>query len=149
VSGGREPGDGAPEPGTTAGPGPDGRRPVRLAVLDDSDLFRETVLRLVARQRGLEPAATGAGPEDLDRVLATHPDVLCVDLNLSGALGTDLLPWIRTEHPEVRVVLLSGNLEPEFADRARAAGAAACMSKDQLLPLLRALAERGLDALGQ
>lgn len=143
MSGGRDPGDGTPEGEST-----DARDAVRLAVLDDSDLFRETVLRLVARQRGLELAATGAAPEDLDRVLATHPDVLCVDLNLSGALGTDLLPWIRTEHPEVRVVLLSGNLEPEFADRARAAGAAACMSKDQLLPLLRALAERGLDALG-
>lgn len=146
MSGGRAPGDGTPEQGTTEAP--DGAGPVRLAVLDDSDLFRETVLRLVARQRGLELTATGAGPEDLDRVLATCPGVLCVDLNLSGALGTDLLPWIRTEHPEVRVVLLSGNLEPEFADRARAAGAAACMSKDQLLPLLRALAERGLDALG-
>lgn len=143
MSGGRGPGDGTPE-----GESRDAREAVRLAVLDDSDLFRETVLRLVARQQGLELTATGAGPEELDRVLATGPDVLCVDLNLSGALGTDLLPWIRAEHPEVRVVLLSGNLEPEFADRARAAGAAACMSKDQLLPLLRALAERGLDALG-
>ncbi|MEE4360920.1 MAG: response regulator transcription factor [Pseudomonadales bacterium] len=123
--------------------------PLALAVIDDSDLFRQTLVRLIARLPRLSCVAEGEAATDLPRVLTAKPDVVFVDLNLGGSRGVDLVLQIREAAPATRVVLISGNVEPEMARRALDEGAAACLMKDRVLPLLKHLSDEGLAAFAR
>src|SRR5438309_2285674 len=94
---------------------------IRVALLDDHRLVRET---LIARfeQAGLEVAlASGDSAEFLDR-LDPSIGVAVVDLMLdsnvdsSGQRGLETLDQIRARYPELRTVVLSAINDAQIVD---------------------------------
>ena len=56
------------------------------------------------------------------------PDVVILDDEMPGARGLQLLEWITSEQPDMRVVMYT--LDSEVCDSARHLGAAGCVLKD-------------------
>ena len=91
----------------------------RLVLAEDHYLLREGVRRLLEAQPDLEVAAVC---EDFDSLLAAveaeRPDVVVTDIRMPpGNLdeGIRASDWIRVEHPEIGVVVLSQYVEPAYA----------------------------------
>ncbi|HVT46194.1 MAG TPA: sigma-54 dependent transcriptional regulator [Vicinamibacterales bacterium] len=86
--------------------------PARLAVVDDDPAFSQ-YLATVLGSRGYEVTAYTSGA-DLLRALVRGPapDVVLLDVLMPGMDGLETLRAIRTAHPGVQVIMLSGTQVP-------------------------------------
>ncbi len=92
-----------------------------LLVDDEEDLLALLSLRL--QSRGLEVSTAQSGTAAL-RALSEHPvDVVVLDIRMPGMDGLETLAYIKRQHPEIEVIMLTGFAETETASQALAAGA--------------------------
>jgi DNA-binding NarL/FixJ family response regulator len=103
---------------------------VRVALADDSLLFREGLARLLT-EAGFEIAGQAADARELFALVdAEHPDAVVVDIRMPPTLtdeGLTAARRIKAEHPETGVLVLSQYVEADYAlalveERARGAG---------------------------
>ena len=96
----------------------------RILVVDDHPIVRQGLALLINREADLLVCGEAEDAMGAMHVLASaRPDVLIVDLSLSGPDGLDLLKNIRTTHPALPVLILSMHDELIYAERALRAGA--------------------------
>ena len=84
-----------------------GARGLRVLVVDDEDLVRET-LRDICTDEGHRVLEARSGREALDLLTAQAVDVVCTDLGMPGMTGWQLADQIRERWPHVRVGLITG-----------------------------------------
>jgi DNA-binding NarL/FixJ family response regulator len=103
---------------------------MRVAIAEDSVLLREGIARLLT-DAGFEVLARCCDADELGRALGAQlPDVVIVDIRLPPTHtdeGIRAAVAIRTEHPDVGVLVLSQYVEPGLAmkllgDRAEGVG---------------------------
>ena len=91
---------------------------MRVALADDSLLFREGLTRLMA-EAGFEVAGQAGDADGLfELVDAEHPDAVIVDIRMPPTNtdeGLVAARKIKAEHPDVGVLVLSQYVEPDFA----------------------------------
>lgn len=99
---------------------------MRVVLADDAVLFREGVARVLA-DAGLQVAGHAGDADELVRLVdADPPDVAVVDIRMPPTHTNEGLLAaieIRTQHPDVGVVLLSQYVETHHAMRLLAEGA--------------------------
>jgi DNA-binding NarL/FixJ family response regulator len=93
---------------------------VRVVVADDAVLFREGVANLL-RESGFEVVGqAGDAVELLALVRDRHPDVVILDIRMPPTHrleGLEAAREIRTEHPDIGVLVLSQYVEAHYALR--------------------------------
>ena len=102
-----------------------------LLIADDHPLFREALRGAIAR---VLPGATLREAEDtagLYALVESEPDadLLLLDLNMPGAQGFSSLVYLRAQHPELPVVVVSAREEPAVMRRALDHGASGFIPK--------------------
>ncbi|OYY93819.1 MAG: hypothetical protein B7Y41_10165 [Hydrogenophilales bacterium 28-61-23] len=81
----------------------------RVLVVDDDTLMRE-VLKALLRDEGFEIAGEARdGHSALALLERVRPDMVCLDVNMPGMSGIDVLKNIRSLYPDIRVVMISGD----------------------------------------
>ena len=87
---------------------PKTRPGLRVLLVDDEELFRETLAKLL-RRRGLEVATASDGESALAVVQEQAPEVVVLDLRMPGMDGIETLRRIKRHRPDTRVVMLTGH----------------------------------------
>ena len=77
--------------------------------------------------------SAASGEEAIRRLPDAKPDLVLVDVNMSGINGIETARIIRDQHPTIVVFLISADTAG-LADIARSAGAAALLKKGDLTP---------------
>lgn len=118
---------------------------VRVLVVDDNESMR-AVLRTVLRREGYDMVGElVSGDLLLPTVARCRPDIVCLDQNLPGVHGLELLVALRTAHPDLAVVMVTAAQDPLIEQQAVAAGAAGFLRKPftpaQLVAALAAVAQ--------
>ena len=104
--------------------GKPGRKPSRIFFVDDHPLVREWLASMVALEPDLEVCGqAGEAAAALAAVRPSRPELMVVDLSLPRGSGLDLIKNMRTQFPEVRLLVLSMHDEASVAERAFRAGA--------------------------
>ncbi|WP_395699490.1 response regulator [Aquabacterium sp.] len=108
--------------------------PLHLLVVDDDDVDRERVLRLLAGSPYLVHARQAAsGAEALAAVREQRFDCVVLDHHLGDTTGAELLPQLRAEtRSEVPVIMVTGAGNESLAVQALHQGAADYLPKPQL-----------------
>lgn len=107
---------------------------VRLVLVEDNHTFRETLELLLPLRSGIEVvAAVERGVEAVEACARLVPDVAVIDYRMPGLDGAQTTAAVRAASPRTRVVCLTASITAEETDRIIAAGAAACLTKDQSL----------------
>jgi DNA-binding NarL/FixJ family response regulator len=109
---------------------------VRVLVVDDEESFVELVSILLALEDGVEligSARDGEEAVELARTLA--PDVVLMDVEMSGMNGFEATEQIVRANSSARVVILTGT--DSDADHARRAGAVGYLTKQRVATDLR------------
>ena len=80
---------------------------VRVLVVDDSLLFRETIARGLAADRGIEVVGTaGDAFEARDKIIKFEPDVMTLDVEMPKMNGIEFLKRLMPQYP-IPVVVVS------------------------------------------
>ncbi|MHB8779757.1 MAG: response regulator [Candidatus Geothermincolia bacterium] len=107
------------------------RDPIKVMVVDDHEVVREGVVRILERQGGITVVALArTGEEAMDKIILFRPEVVIVDIELPGINGIELIKRIKHEHADVECVTLTVYDDEEFAKQAIKAGAIGYVVKD-------------------
>jgi two-component system, NarL family, nitrate/nitrite response regulator NarL len=92
--------------------GKTGQKTIRLLVIDDHELFRESVARLLQAEPGFEVVAHCASGTDALRVIKSSEeiDVVLLDLDLGRESGADFLEQLRKLRFEGKVLLVTAGV---------------------------------------
>ena len=116
--------------------------PIRLLLVDDSEVYSQTMELVLGREPDLEVVATAEDGETALRVCEEADlDLVLLDFRLPGADGAAVTASVHAGHPGVRVVCLTAEASPEERAAVLAAGASAVVEKGDLEELLRAIRE--------
>ena len=111
--------------------------PVRVVLVEDNDAFRETLELLFGMRDEVEVVGSVATGDDASALCASvRPDVVLMDYRMPGLNGADATRAVLVACPGTRVVCLSASVTQQEIDEVRAAGAVACVTKDEDFDLL-------------
>lgn len=97
------------------------KRP-HVVIVDDEARFRETMAKIL-EHKGFVVSLVESGELALEFLETVNPDVVLLDVRMSGLNGEEALPRIMAMKPRVRVIILTGHGEEGSARRALADGA--------------------------
>ena len=116
------------------------RNPIKVLLADDDELFLESLRTLIERQPELTVVAEASnGLEAIDLTDALDPDAAVVDLHMPLLDGVSALVRMRRDHPNICLIVLTGDSDPKLHQAARDAGADAVLEKHEMT---RALVDR-------
>ncbi len=83
-------------------------KPIRILIVDDHTLFRSGIKLVLQRHPGFEVVGeAGDGLEGVKRAKQLQPDVVLLDLHMSGTGGLEALRLLIEDMPETQVVMLT------------------------------------------
>lgn len=104
---------------------------INILLVDDHTLVRDAVRSLLECEPDLYVvAATDSGEHAIGLAVERKPDVVVLELELSGVNGIEATRRIRRSCPRCAVVIFSIHTDPRLVDAALAAGAGAYVGKD-------------------
>jgi two-component system, NarL family, nitrate/nitrite response regulator NarL len=121
-----------------------------VLVVDDQELFRSGIIRLLEQRSIRVVGEAGLAADAIKRASELHPDVVLMDLNMPGMSGVEATQRLKTAAPAVRVLVLTVAADERHVMDALLAGAYGYMLKEapiaQLVEAVKAAA-RGESAI--
>lgn len=104
---------------------------IRMLLTEDHTIVRAGIRALLENLDGVDVVGeAGDGREALRLVEQHHPDVVLMDIAMSGLNGLEATARITKEFPDVKVIILSMHASEEYVLQALRAGAAGYLLKD-------------------
>jgi two-component system invasion response regulator UvrY len=102
-----------------------------ILIADDHAVVRAGIKQFLDEDSAVtEVGEAATGRETLDQLRAKEWDLVLLDINMPDRSGIDVLRHIRSGYPRVRVLVLSGLPERQYALNVLRAGAAGYLAKD-------------------
>ncbi|MEP4545873.1 MAG: UvrY/SirA/GacA family response regulator transcription factor [Saccharospirillum sp.] len=103
---------------------------IQVIVVDDHDLVRMGLVRLLGDADGIEVIKEGASGEDAIRLAKEHePDVIMMDVRMPGIGGIEATRKIHRQFPDIRIIAVTACGDDPFPARLLQAGAAGYLTK--------------------
>jgi two-component system, chemotaxis family, chemotaxis protein CheY len=101
---------------------------VKILIVDDSSLARRTLRTLLEEmQHKVEEASDGT--QALERFYLGRHELVFLDMVMNGMYGLEVLAKMKEIDPEVRVVVVTADIQKSTADEVRKAGACGLLNK--------------------
>jgi len=103
---------------------------VRILLIDDHTLFRESLVRLLEAEPGFSVVAHCASISEAARLLAVSSiDVVLLDYDLGEEVGTDLLQTIHTSKNNLKILMVTAGMRDSVTHDALVAGVSGIIFK--------------------
>ncbi|RID84776.1 DNA-binding response regulator [Peribacillus asahii] len=119
-----------------------------IVIIDDHQLFREGVKRILDFEASFDVVAEGDdGSEAMNLVETYHPDVVIMDINMPNVNGIEATQQLIQQYPETKVIILSIHDDENYVQHALKTGAQGYLLKemdaDALIEAVRVVADGG------
>jgi len=105
--------------------------PIRIVIADDHGMVRFGLRGYLETKPGLQVVAEAASGEEVLAILERETvDIILMDLVMPGISGAEATRTISTQHPNVRVIILTSFLDSAHVFPAIRSGAAGYLLKD-------------------
>jgi two-component system, NarL family, response regulator DegU len=120
----------------------------KIIIIDDHQLFREGVKRILDFEDTFEVVAEGDDGSDVVNLYRTHePDVVLMDINMPKKNGVDATGELIQEFPEAKVIMLSIHDDESYVTHSLKSGALGYMLKemdaDEIVEAIKVVAKGG------
>jgi len=96
----------------------------RIVIVDDNNVIREVLRGLIRHDPRLSVVGEAAsGEAAMDLVAQLNPHLVCLDILMPGMGGLEVLRSLREAHPEVRVIVITGQSTSDVVSEALKLGA--------------------------
>lgn len=103
---------------------------IKVLVVDDHDLVRSGIVRLLADNDNIDVIGEASCGEDAVKLCRDiTPDVVLMDINMPGIGGLEATRKVVRYNPDIKVIAVTACDDGPFAARLMQAGAAGFMSK--------------------
>jgi DNA-binding NarL/FixJ family response regulator len=121
---------------------------IKILIADDHAVVRRGIRQILYDERDIKIVAEASTTGEVMKILQTQSiDVLLLDMTMPDKHGLELLKDVKTEYPQVHVLILSMYPEDQFGIRALKAGASGYLTKDtdpnELMRAIRKIATGG------
>ncbi|NSL51769.1 response regulator transcription factor [Calidifontibacillus erzurumensis] len=121
---------------------------IKIVIIDDHQLFREGVKRILEFEKGFEVVAEGSnGNEAIALVEQYKPDVVVMDINMPQMNGVEATAKLVERFPDVKVLILSIHDDESYVTHVMKTGARGYLLKemdaDSLIEAVKVVAEGG------
>jgi two-component system, NarL family, response regulator DegU len=120
----------------------------KIVIIDDHQLFREGVKRILDFEPSFEVVAEGDdGSEAIELVEKYQPDVIIMDINMPNTNGVEATAELIEQYPESKVIILSIHDDENYVTHALKTGATGYLLKemdaDALVEAVKVVADGG------
>ena len=121
----------------------------KILIVDDSGMSRRT-LRKILEPEGHESVEADEGAYALERFFLDKPDIVFLDLTMTGMYGIDVLIKMREMDPRARVIVASADIQSSTRELVETSGASAFINKpfssDKVLTALHHVLQEAANA---
>lgn len=105
---------------------------IRVMIVEDHEMFRDGMGIILSQIENFELAAAVGSGKEMKRILKEDPEVQIVlmDVKLHGENGIELTEYVKEYHPDVLVIALTMNDDPNTILRMLSAGASGYLLKN-------------------
>jgi DNA-binding NarL/FixJ family response regulator len=104
----------------------------KILIVDPNDPFRQSLKKvLMNRFPFIDIQEASEGNEGLDKVDTYDPDLIFLEIHLPARSGLDLARRIKSDHPGIVIVILTGYDSPEYQTAAEESGVEHLVAKDE------------------
>ena len=122
----------------------------QILIVDDSGMSRRT-LRKILEAEGHVIAEAEEGMVALERYFIDRPDLVFLDLTMTGMYGIEVLKKLREIDPQARVIVASADTQASTLQMVEEGGASGFVSKpftsEKVLATLHGVLKGGKDAV--
>lgn len=103
---------------------------IKVAIVEDDVRFRKSLRRVIESKPGLACIAEyGTGAEAIERIPQDFPEVVLMDLNLPDCSGAEVTARIKSQLPDISVVILTVYNDADHIFKALRSGASGYLLK--------------------
>lgn len=105
--------------------------PIRVAIADDHALLRKGIISLLEKAEGIVIAGEMSSGEEAVNFANEHtPDVFLLDIVMRGMTGIEAARWIKEQSPQVKIILISGEVNKDLISAGIKSGIDGYLNKD-------------------
>ncbi|HEX4647102.1 MAG TPA: response regulator transcription factor [Verrucomicrobiae bacterium] len=121
-------------------------RPIHILIVDDHAIIRDGMKQVLSDAfKGITFGEAENGDQALEAVSRRRWDLVLLDMTMPGKSGLETLDQIMDAQPGLRVLIVSGHPEDQYAVRALKAGAAGYITKGTALEELAEALKQALE----
>ena len=103
----------------------------KILIVDPNDPFRQSLKKvLMNRFPFIDIQEASDGTEGMDKVNTYDPNLIFLEIHLPAQSGLDLARRIKSDHPEIIIVILTSYDLPEYKTAAEETGVEHLVPKD-------------------
>jgi DNA-binding NarL/FixJ family response regulator len=88
---------------------------IHIAIADDHGLMRQGIAHMLADRDDMEVVGLLASGEEAVNFASTQPvDIFLMDIVMRGMNGIEATRWIKEQHPAVKIILISSEVNKDF-----------------------------------
>ena len=108
------------------------KKSIRIVILDNQDLCRAGLRLLIDSKPGMSIVGeAGSLRKGLEIIANLKPDIILIELNLSGMSGLNIVPSILKAYKRARLILVTSSSDPQVHQSAVESGVMGIVSKSQ------------------
>lgn len=117
---------------------------IRIYLVDDHEIVRDGIKSLLQKEKDfIITGEAGSFDELLKLFVFEIPQVILMDISLPDKSGIEITRYVKTNFPDVRIIMLSMHVNSEFVFNSLQAGANAYLpknsSKNELIEAVRSV----------
>ncbi|MEO6488946.1 MAG: response regulator transcription factor [Ferruginibacter sp.] len=103
-----------------------------LLIVDDSSIIIERLLDALKDHPTIRSILTATNYDEAVEVIdGNKPDIVLLDIQLTGKNGIDLLKYIKQRFPEVKVIMFTNHADDNYFKLCKQLGALYCVDKSK------------------
>jgi DNA-binding NarL/FixJ family response regulator len=104
---------------------------IRVAIADDHALLRKGIIALLEKSDAITIIGEmNSGEEAVNFVNHNSPDVFLLDIVMAGMTGIEAARWIKEQAPQVKIILISSEVNKDFISAGIKSGIDGYLNKD-------------------
>lgn len=104
---------------------------IRILLVDDHALMREGVASMLKNVEFIDVVGkVESGEEAINAAQELSPDIILMDIMMKGMTGIEAARWIKEQNSNIRIILLSGEVNQDYISLSAKVGVNGYLPKD-------------------